>query len=187
MTFFRGVPVLGGVVSTPLTELPLLIGRGGAAGFLGGGQGGQRGAAAAADGGEGGDARAKARQVVRPQPLAGERVEAVQIAVHADDQPVPIQQQRDVTRLRRLPLPHQLPRFPMNRGDAFVEAREDKVGELHGTPMVSAPRRPARKSSRMAVRGSRFAVLGSRFATARAYRLLFIVYSRSQRSRESRE
>ena len=139
--------------STPVTNL--VIGRGGAAGFLGGGQGGLRGAAAAADGGEGSDAGAKARQVVRPQPLSGERVEAVQIAVHADDQPVPIQQQRDITRLRCLPLPHQLPGFPMNGGDAFVEAGEDKVGEFHGTPMLTAMPPPARETSRFAVRGSR--------------------------------
>jgi hypothetical protein len=74
----------------------------------------------------------KPGRIVRPEVAAGEGIERMQIPVHTDDEAVPIQQEGDVAVLRGLPLPEELPGVPVHGRDAFVEAGEDEVGEVHG-------------------------------------------------------
>lgn len=117
---------------------------GSALSVLRGREGGHRIAAAAAHGGKAGDAGAEAGQVVRPQQAAGEGIERMQIPVHTDDEAVTIQQEGDVTAVRGLPLPEKLAGAPVNGGDAFVEAGEDEIGEVHGGRRLAPVRRTAR-------------------------------------------
>jgi hypothetical protein len=56
----------------------------------------------------------------------------MQIPVHTHDEAVSIEQEGDVAALRGLPLPEELPGVPVDGGNAFVEAGEDEIGEVHG-------------------------------------------------------
>jgi len=84
------------------------------------------------DGDEGSDAGAEAHHLVHPELAAGEGIKRIHVAVHADDEAISIQQEAGVdTAEGCLPLPEDFAGVPMQGGDAFVEAGEEEVGEVH--------------------------------------------------------
>ena len=81
---------------------------------------------------EGSDAGAEAHHLVHPELAAGEGIERVGVAADADDEAVAIEQKTDVEATEGcLPLPEDFARVPMQGSDAFVEAGEEEVGEVH--------------------------------------------------------
>lgn len=62
---------------------------------------------------------------IMPSDMARERVEAIDVSVRGGDQPVAIQEQRDVARLHLVVRPHDLAAVAVERYGVTVEADED--------------------------------------------------------------
>jgi hypothetical protein len=83
-------------------------------------------------GDQGCDSRAEPFHRIKPKLGTGQWVQAIHVAIDRHDQQVGFEQQaHKASALRCPPLPDALTGVAMKRGDAAVESRENKFGDIH--------------------------------------------------------
>src|SRR5271166_3654582 len=84
------------------------------------------------DGEQRGDTGAVALERVVPEDFAGERIEAVNIAIGRDDQSIAVEQERDVASLHLVVRPDDLATVAIEGDGVSVEADKHELLEIHG-------------------------------------------------------